>query len=61
MDTFNVSVMVKCECSDGMFFPNVQDEKRLKFYCMSVSPVNYAQEAKRLVGEIQQLMAPTSL
>lgn len=37
------------------------DEKRLKFYCMSVSPVNYAQETKRCIEDIRQLMANTSL
>ncbi|KAL5477258.1 hypothetical protein EMCRGX_G024027 [Ephydatia muelleri] len=37
------------------------DERRLKFYCMSVSPINCAQETRRCVEDIKQLMARTSL
>lgn len=66
MDTFNVSlsgIWMQCHpepydgCPCASFPLPVQDEQRLKCYCAGVAPVNYANEARRRLEDIKQMMA----
>ena len=60
MDTFNVSIIIYtllAVWSLNGFVLCVQDEQRLKCYCVVATPVNYVQETRRRIEEIKTMLA----